>query len=136
VIILKRNDIRCPNCGAKATLRPTSVVYGEADKTDGFLYVCDRYPKCDSYVGAHRKTLEPMGTLADGNLRHKRILAHKSFDRLWKSGLMTKWQAYKWMQAKFGLSSEQAHIAKFSDFMCDQLIAMCDRIKLFQSIAA
>ena len=124
---MKRNNIRCPNCGAKTTLRPASVVYGKADKTNGFLYVCDRYPRCDSYVKAHRKTLKPMGTLADANLRHKRILAHKAFDRLWQGSLMTKRQAYKWMQAKFGLSSEQAHIAKFSAYMCDQLIAVCDQ---------
>lgn len=133
---MKRNSIRCPICGAKATLRPSSVVYGESDKIGGYLYMCDRYPKCDSYVGAHRRTLEPLGTLADGNLRHKRILAHRAFDRLWKEGPMTKWQAYKWLQAKFGLSSEQAHIAKFSEYMCDQLIAVCDQLPLFQNIAA
>lgn len=77
-----------------------------------------------------------MGTLADGNLRHKRILAHKAFDRLWKNGVMTKWQAYKWMQAKFGLSSDQAHIAKFSEYMCDQLIDACNSLPLFQKLAA
>ena len=133
---MKKDIIKCPNCGARATLRSASAVYGEADKTHGFLYVCDRYPKCDSYVGAHRKTLKPMGTLADGNLRHKRILAHKAFDRLWQSGLMTKWQAYKWMQAKFGLSSEQAHIAKFSEYMCDRLIATCDELPFHRENAA
>ena len=133
---MKKRTVKCPICGAHATLRPTAYVYGDADKTAGFLYVCDRYPRCDSYVGAHRKTLAPMGTLADGNLRHKRILAHKSFDRLWRSWLMTKWQAYKWMQAKFGLNSEQAHIAKFSAYMCDQLIAACDRIPALEKPAA
>jgi len=68
-----------------------------------------------------------MGTLANGDLRNKRIHAHRAFNRLWESGVMKKWQAYKWMQAKFGLSSEQAHIAMFSEFLCDQLIAECDK---------
>lgn len=66
-----------------------------------------------------------MGTLANGDLRHKRIEAHKAFDWMWRSGLMSKRQAYKWMQAKLGLNEEQAHIAKFSEYMCGELIALC-----------
>ena len=107
---MKRIQIRCPYCGAKATLRPSSAVYGDAAKTDGLLYVCDRYPKCDAYVAAHRKSRLPMGTLANGDLRHKRIETHKAFDWMWKSGLMSKRQAYKRRQAKLGLSEDQAHL--------------------------
>lgn len=77
---MKKLHVRCPYCGAKATLRPASAVYGNAAKTDGYLYVCDRYPKCDAYVAAHRKSKLPMGTLANGDLRNKRIQAHKAFD--------------------------------------------------------
>lgn len=125
---MKKTTIRCPYCGANAALRPSGVVYGERDITGGYLYVCDRYPKCDAYVAAHRRTMQPMGTLANGDLRHKRIEAHKVFDRMWKSGLMTKWQAYQWMQAKFGLNANQAHIAKFSEYMCGRLIAECMKV--------
>ena len=132
----KRKQIHCPYCGAKATLRSSSAVYGDAAKTDGYLYVCDRYPKCDSYVGAHKKTKLPMGTLANGDLRNKRIQAHKAFDWMWKSGLMTKWQAYKWMQGKLDLSDEQAHIAMFSEYMCDRLIAECNKAYANQQMAA
>ncbi len=60
---MKKIQIRCPYCGAKATLRPSSAVYGNAAKTDGYLYVCDRYPKCDAYVAAHRKSRLPMWNL-------------------------------------------------------------------------
>lgn len=62
----KRKQIHCPYCGAKATLLPSSAVYGDAAKTDGYLYVCDRYPKCDSYVGAHKKPNCPWGLLQTG----------------------------------------------------------------------
>ena len=75
----KKTTIRCPYCGAKATLHPASYVYGDATKTENMLYVCDRYPTCDSYVGAHKKSKLPMGTLANGDLRNKRIQAHKAF---------------------------------------------------------
>lgn len=124
---MRKVQVRCPYCGAKATLRPASAVYGDGAKTDAYLYVCDRYPKCDAYVTAHQKSKLPMGTLANGDLRNKRIQAHKAFDWLWKSGLMTKRQAYKWMQAKLALSEDQAHIAKYSEYMCDVLIALCEQ---------
>lgn len=133
---MKKVTIHCPYCGAKATLRPAAVVYGDRAKPDSYLYICDRYPKCDAYVGAHQRTKLPMGTLANGDLRHKRIEAHKAFDWIWKSGLMTKWQAYKWMQGKFGLSESQAHIAKFSEYMCGQLIAACSQVQKNQDMAA
>ena len=126
---MKVPTVRCPYCRAKATLHPSSYVFGDAALSDNLLYVCDRYPACDSYVGAHRRTKLPMGTLADGDLRHKRIEAHKSFGWLWESGLMTKAQAYKWMQAKLGIRGEQAHIAKFNHYMCDQLIRICEQAK-------
>ena len=42
---MKKTTIRCPYCGARATLRPSSVVYGERAKPGGYLYICDRYPK-------------------------------------------------------------------------------------------
>jgi hypothetical protein len=68
-----------------------------------------------------------LGTLADKKRRVKRIQAHNAFNYLWESGMMKKWQAYKWMEAKFGLNSRQAHIAKFSEYMCDELIALCEK---------
>ena len=96
---MKRVNIKCPYCGSRALLRPASVVYGPraADPAAPY-YVCARYPACDSYVAAHRDTRLPMGTLANGELRRKRIDAHRAFDRLWKSGLMTKKQAFLWLQ--------------------------------------
>lgn len=124
---MKKTVIHCPYCGSKASLHPSSFIYGEAAKTDGYVYACDRYPECDSYVGAHIKSKQPMGTLANGDLRNKRIKAHKAFDRMWKSGFMTKYYAYKWMEIKFGLDSNQAHIAMFSEAMCDRLIDACNK---------
>lgn len=120
---LKKNIVKC-HCGARATLRPASAVHGDRALIE-HLFVCSRYPKCDSYVGVHRNTLKPMGTLANSELRIKRIAAHKAFNTLWESGLMKKWQAYKWMAAKFALNSKQAHIAMFSEYMCDELISTC-----------
>lgn len=84
---MKRINITCPACGSRAYLRPASVVYGDkAPDPDAKYYVCGRYPACDCYVAAHRKTLLPMGTLADKPLRKKRHDAHVALDSLWKNG--------------------------------------------------
>lgn len=123
---MKHVNIKCPYCGSRALLRPASVVYGpKADDPAAPYYVCARYPVCNSYVAAHKKTELPMGTLADGTLRRKRIEAHRSFDRLWISGLMTKKQAYRWLQAKLDLPEQEAHIGKFSLFRCEEVIRLC-----------
>lgn len=124
---MKRVNIKCPYCGSRALLRPASVVYGAnaIDPTAPY-YVCARYPACNSYVAAHRDTRLPMGTLADRDLRCKRIEAHKAFNRLWETGLMSKKQAYRWLQAKLGLPEQEAHIGRFSLFRCEQVIRLCE----------
>ena len=124
---MKRVNIKCPYCGSRALLRPASVVYGSkaADPTAPY-YVCARFPACDAYVAAHRDNRLSMGTLADRDLRCKRIEAHKAFNRLWETGLMSKKQAYRWLQAKLGLPEQEAHIGRFSLFRCEQVIRLCE----------
>ena len=71
---------------------------------------------------------EDMKKLSDSELRNKRIRAHKCFDAIWKQGIMTRGQTYQWMQHKFGLSKDQAHIGYFSDYLCLQLIEACNEV--------
>ena len=123
---MKTNSTICPYCKAKAVLRPASTVYGVSARSAGrHLYVCSNWPKCDAYVSAHRRDKRPMGNLANGDLRHKRILAHKALDEYRKLTHMEKWAVYIWLQGKLGMSENQLHIAKFSEEMCDQVIALC-----------
>ena len=97
--------VRCPYCGRMARLHPASYVYGSDNlDSESYLYVCDGYPdNCDAYVGAHKKSLLPKGELADGQLRNKRILAHRALNTLLEEGCMTKKSAYIWLQNKLCL---------------------------------
>ena len=117
----KKKTIKCPYCGGTAVLRDASYVYGDNPSGEQ-LYVCQHYPKCDAYVGVHKGTQIPKGTLADGDLRNLRIRAHRMFDMIWQSGVLTRKNAYRWIQDKFSLRSDQAHIGNFSEYMCRQLI--------------
>ena len=118
----KQPVIRCPYCGRTAVLQKASYVYREK-ALDEYLYVCSGYPACDAYVGVHAGTLRPKGSLANGDLRHKRIEAHRLFDAIWKNGIMSRKDAYRWIQDTFSLSDSQAHIGQFSDYRCDCLMA-------------
>ena len=122
-----RNKVICPYCRANAVLRDASYVYGENALVDK-LYVCSHYPACDSYVGVFRNTGIPKGTLADSELRNKRIRTHRMFDAIWRQGIMTRGQTYQWMQHKFSLTKQQAHIGYFSDYMCEELMLACQEV--------
>ena len=125
---MNRYKINCPYCGAPATCRPASTVYGQATRQKGsYLYLCANWPACDSYVGAHKKDRRPMGTLANKKLRHKRIQAHQALERLQRNRHMEKWGVYLWLQGKLQLDSERTHIGLFSEEMCDQVIALCNK---------
>lgn len=130
---MKQRKLKCPYCGAYAVCRPAKIVYGSSNlKNDSYLYVCSRWPECNAYVGTHRKNRQPLGTLANGDLRHKRILAHQALSDLQKIRHMSKGDAYIWLQAKLGLTKEQTHIGMFSEYMCDQVIALCRQALDFQ----
>ena len=54
---MKQIRIHCPYCGSLATLRPASAIHGLSDISAGtYLYVCRRWPACDAYVTADRRT--------------------------------------------------------------------------------
>lgn len=123
---MKRVNIKCPYCGAPAFLRPASLVRSHARPGDE-VYICSRYPACDAYVSAHRENHLPMGTLADKQLREKRRETHAALNRLWEHGLMTRKEAYRWLQVQLSLPESEAHIGRFSEFRCNQVIGLCDR---------
>lgn len=123
---MKRINIKCPYCGSRTLLRPASVV-GRLASLGEEVYVCARYPACDAYVAAHRGSHLPMGTLADRSLRWKRRQGHIALNQLWEQGLMTRKEAYRWLQVQLGLPEAEAHIARFSEFRCRQVIDLCGR---------
>ena len=117
----KQNPMRCPYCGASVVFRSAEGIYKEnANKT--MLFVCRNYPRCDAYVRVHPGTKKPVGTMADGKLRAMRNTAHRYFDMIHKSGLMTKNEAYQWLAYKVCAPLSQAHIGLMAEYYCQQVI--------------
>lgn len=101
--------------------------HGLSDISAGtYLYVCRRWPACDAYVTADRRTKQPLGTLANGDLRHKRILAHHALHSVQAQLGMSRDQSYRWLQTQMGLPGDQVHIAKCGDYRCEQIIRICE----------
>lgn len=121
----RQRYLRCPYCGAAMTLRPATDIYKDYFG-DGQLYVCNQYPKCNTYVGTHPGTREPLGIPANGDLRNLRIRAHRTFDQIWQTGIMTRDQAYRWMADSFCLKLKDAHIGCYSEYQCKELIRKCE----------
>ena len=124
---MKKVNIKCPYCGASAHLRPASALGKTGTVYNGRrFYVCARYPLCDSYVEAHKASGLPMGALANKDLRRRRQEAHRAMERLWVQGYMTRSEAYRYIQTQMGLPPEDAHIGKFSEYRCDEVIRLCE----------
>lgn len=120
----------CPYCGSKVKLADRFVVSHRDDALgSGKIYVCERYPSCDSYVGCNLNTDIPLGTLANAELRRIRMQAHKAFDWLWKSGRMSRKEAYQTMQKVTGLNKDKAHIGMMNVEQCRQIAEIFGEFK-------
>ena len=118
---MKEKQIYCPYCGSPVVLRSADGIYKENSK-GAMLYVCAKYPQCDSYVRVHAGSGKPMGSLANQELRLLRQRAHHYFDRLYLSGLMTRDEAYLWLAKEISAPLSEAHIGHLGEYYCREVI--------------
>lgn len=118
---IQRKTMRCPYCGSPVVYRSADGIY-HSNEGGTMLYVCSRYPECDSYVRAHTGSGKPMGNLANQKLRALRREAHHVFDQLYRDGTMTKEDAYQWLADIIGVPLSQAHIGCFGEYYCQMVI--------------
>lgn len=67
-------------------------------------------------------------TPADYETRQVRIRAHDAFDRLWKSGSLTRYACYRQLAKYLKLSREQVHIGMFDIKQCEAVIQFSEAI--------
>ena len=119
---------KCPYCGADLELKDASYIYHSGkSKQWGKVWVCSNYPKCDAYVGCHEGTTLPLGRPANARLRTLKAEAHKQFDPIWKSGLMNRREAYKWLASMLDIPLDECHIGMFDVKMCQKVIQLCKK---------
>jgi hypothetical protein len=120
----------CPYCGSKAELVSSTKVYQGRDF--GLIWLCPKYPECDSYVGADFQQ-NPLGRLANAELRKWKVLAHDAFDPLWRAKMKregcsrgeARGKGYKWLSAQLNIPSNECHIGMFDVDMCKRVVEIC-----------
>lgn len=115
------NQMRCPYCGSPVVYRSADGIYHD-NRKGTMLYVCSKYPECDSYVRVHAGTNIPVGSLANHELRSLRRTAHHYFDQLYESGYMSKQDAYQWLADLIMAPLSEAHIGHLGEYYCKQVI--------------
>ncbi|KKK84310.1 hypothetical protein LCGC14_2784650 [marine sediment metagenome] len=106
----------CPYCKKEAKWIQNKAIYG---RNYGKSYMCYYCKVCDAYVGCHNNTREPLGTMANKELRDLRKQAHSIIDPLWKSGQMRRNEVYNMLKKKFG---KVIHIGESDVELCNLII--------------
>ena len=114
----------CPYCNQEAKQVKGSEIYTNLKHLHHLTFwQCE---PCKAYVGCHKHTGEPLGTLAKKDLRTKRQDTHLLFDPLWKrDGLKyfkNRGRAYRWLANAMGIPKDQCHIALFDLEQCEEAI--------------
>ena len=73
-------------------------------------------------IRTHPGTNRLIGTLANRELRSLRHEAHRYFDRLYLSGLMSKEQAYEWLACLIQAPMSEAHIGYLGEYYCRRVV--------------
>lgn len=127
--IKPKPEYKCPYCKGAASIRNGAVVYNGNSKY-GSVLVCDRYPKCDSYVSCHPGTDKPAGKIAGPALRKLRKECHEAFESIWKTGLLgTRPEAYRWLAREMKLGKFRANIGGMTYSQCKQAMEIIERWK-------
>jgi hypothetical protein len=70
----------------------------------------------------------PPAVPGDEETRLLRMQAHMSFDRLWKSGRLTRREAYGWLAGELGLTEAKAHMGQMTNkHLLRAVVTVCDR---------
>jgi hypothetical protein len=102
----------CDNCcSVNIELTMNDKIYGRIYGDWPKIYYCN---DCRAAVGCHPGTVIPLGRMADRATRQLRTKAHDEFDKLWRSGLMSRAKAYNWLAASLEIDPSQCHISWLS----------------------
>ena len=115
--------VKCSYCGNKAEYVNRKEIYNIASKHIGMVWVCRL---CKAWVGCHKGTNRPLGTLAKYDLRRWREKAHDALDKKWNKGNnRSRNQTYKRLAKHLGIKKKDCHIGKFDIETCKKVIGVC-----------
>ncbi|EGN4906617.1 hypothetical protein IHZ02_001330 [Salmonella enterica] len=119
----KTSKILCYYCRNDALLKKGEQIPEGVGSfyAQNYYWICFN---CNAWVGCHKDTKIPYGTLANKNLRLLRRELHNIFDNIWRSGALSRYEAYSWLAAKLSISRSECHIGLFNENICTQAISI------------
>jgi len=113
-------EVQCTYCGEDARLISGAELYPH--RPDLCFRSFWRCETCDAHVGCHPGGNEPLGVLANSELRKARSIAHSVFDPLWRNGKMKRRDAYYWLSRQLGIRWRDCHIGMFDQAQCERVV--------------
>ena len=108
----------CPYCGKQSVCIDSAEVYG---RSYGWMWICR---PCDAYVGCHKPGKQPLGRLANKELREAKKEAHAAFDPLFRYNGKRK-EGYRWLAQQLGMTKAECHIGMFDVAECRAVVEAC-----------
>lgn len=125
---MSERKVTCGHCDRPAELVTGKVIYPRRVAFfDKWYWRCE---PCGAYVGCHPGGTQPMGRLANEELRKARQRVHKALDPLWKSGSMTRSEAYKMLAVRLSIAKQNCHVGMFDLATCaraEKALAISER---------
>jgi len=132
------NGKMCPYCHEAAEMVKGTEVYPRRPELAKLNFW--RCKPCRAYVGCHKPNkkmkfdgTEPLGRLADPQLRHLRHRAHEWFDPLWRDQsekiFSKRESAYAFLSDKMALHKDDTHIGMFDGAQCEQVMALAKQLR-------
>jgi hypothetical protein len=104
---------KCPVCNKESALVNGYDIYPHRpDLGELNFYRCEDHK--DFYVGCHKGTINPLGVLADKEHRKLKMMCHKVFDPIWKSGKRNRKELYNKLSSQMEKKIDDTHFGMFS----------------------
>lgn len=116
----------CDYCNNKAVLVTGKELYPH--RPDLVSIKAWQCKPCNASVGCHKNSKDniPLGRLANPELKRLKQDAHAAFDPLWKSGKLTRKEAYAWLSHAMDIDPNACHIGMFNEDLCRKVVKVCN----------
>lgn len=112
---------RCPFCGGGVVHTSNMHLYGKV-YGNGMCFMC---VECKASTGCHSNGY-PLGVLSNKKMKRLKMECHDYFDRIWKSGQLTRSQAYGLLAARLNIKKKHCHFGYFNE---EQLLYVLEILK-------
>lgn len=113
---------KCEHCGGSVNIVKNSEIYGRCYGEYPWAYMCD---SCMAYVGIHKDTDIPLGTLATKEIRDARKECKPYFFRMIEELELSRGKAYKMLADKLKINPSECHFGMFDVEMCNKAKVAC-----------